>query len=1003
MASFNNPSLFIEKKYEEWQENLSEIYDVFVKERLSSPSLTVQWLPSTERKRGGRAPKRIGKLRLKQRLVIGSSNNDKDNHLKIASILFSEKRLKTHIDRMHSKPNLPTCFIKMGTQIKHPGIVNRARYMPQNPAVLATKSSNGDVYIYDVRKICSASKVKEPCDPKLKLKGLSAGGSGLSWNPNRKGYIVSCSINERTIRLWDINSKANKDGNDNSLNKFNRGHPLGVKDCSWHCLHSSLFGSSGKDKSIHIWDIRADCTKMPAITGTGHKSSVNCLSFNYFSDHLLATGSSDQTIAVWDLRKMKSPCHRIFWHQAEIFQLHWSPNNESILATSGDDERILVWDISAIGAHQTHEEAMEGPPELLFIHGGHFDNILDFSWNLTEPWLLSSVSQDNVIQVWQMANHIYDNKISKKSSRLKPSKPKELLKNLATPGSSKSLSQAHLDSTSFKSSKISEAMEPANIMEGSKSLESPIFPKSLSSAASTSTKDQKSAVKTCVSEEASDYLAIPGPSNALDLASDFLLPSDSPLHNAFPFVDELEMLLRPLPCLSPLSDLSFENSSPESSKQSTSMDLPKSSLSPLSKSSLEGSPQSVASLELPEFPTSMESPESLGSPSTPESVKSAVLSSSESPTPPKSAKAILLPYRFWPEKDPNSPIDTENTGNQEKHEAGAHSNLSDSSPDCQSSIPAPYEFSTFFTDSTTGIEALRSMPPSKTCWYSCQGYEYSSKCHICYYLRKLNEGDQLSSYDWKSPPMFFSPPHTFSPEATDTSNRPTFSEIQNLADDSQSADFKIPNPSIYSNDPITSDFQISGDCGKTQDFKTPSDVILFPGSQEPAKNPSHSETTASQVFQMLPEIHQSGDILEPLDSHETSDRKIMKDIKDYIEELIFLNFQTPPVSPASQNMITTEGVSVHPQDNQNIQEFQDECVSTINNINNPNILAVSDFHSIAENPSTSDILYFESRPQNQDSPTSRDVSVLSEVPPYQDLNKYPDSLEGADILDSPDV
>lgn len=38
---------------------------------------------------------------------------------------------------------------------------------------------------------------------------------------------------------------------------------------------------------------------------------------------------------------------------------------------SGTDRRLHVWDLSKIGEEQTAEDAEDGPPELLFIHGGH--------------------------------------------------------------------------------------------------------------------------------------------------------------------------------------------------------------------------------------------------------------------------------------------------------------------------------------------------------------------------------------------------------------------------------------------------------------------------------------------------------------------------------------------------------------------------------------------------------------------------------------------------------
>ena len=42
----------------------------------------------------------------------------------------------------------------------------------------------------------------------------------------------------------------------------------------------------------------------------------------------------------------------------------------------------------------------------LFMHGGHTNRISDFSWNMKDPWVLCSAAEDNLIQVWKVANAI---------------------------------------------------------------------------------------------------------------------------------------------------------------------------------------------------------------------------------------------------------------------------------------------------------------------------------------------------------------------------------------------------------------------------------------------------------------------------------------------------------------------------------------------------------------------------------------------------------------------
>ena len=122
--------------------------------RIPWPSLTVEWLPDLENIDGGRLK------RHKTLLGTQTSGNDKE-FVRIGSIDLPEQRLpngekvvpdlsKYDVERGEIGGYLILkliCKFTINQFIDHDGEVNRARYMPQNPSIVATISSNGKRHI----------------------------------------------------------------------------------------------------------------------------------------------------------------------------------------------------------------------------------------------------------------------------------------------------------------------------------------------------------------------------------------------------------------------------------------------------------------------------------------------------------------------------------------------------------------------------------------------------------------------------------------------------------------------------------------------------------------------------------------------------------------------------------------------------------------------------------------------------------------------------------------
>ncbi|XP_052191855.1 WD-40 repeat-containing protein MSI2 isoform X2 [Diospyros lotus] len=334
----------VEEEFAVWKKNTPFLYDLVICHPLEWPSLTVHWLPSPP------SPHPSDDAFALHKLVLGThTSDDFPNFLMVADAHIPRNPANFATDRPLDSA-IPK--VEIVQKIYVDGEVNRARCMPQNPSVVSAKTSGSEVYVFD----CGKHPMTEEggsCDPDVRLRGHEKEGYGLSWSPFKEGYLLSGS-NDCKICFWDVSAMPQ----DKVLN------------------------------AMHVYE-------------------VNYLSFNPYNEWIVATASSDTTVGLFDIRKLTTPLHIFSSHSEEVFQVEWDPNHETVLASSAGDRRLMVWDLNRIGDEQLEGEAEDGPPELLFSHGGHKAKISDFSWNKNEPWVISSVAEDNTLQVWEMAESIY--------------------------------------------------------------------------------------------------------------------------------------------------------------------------------------------------------------------------------------------------------------------------------------------------------------------------------------------------------------------------------------------------------------------------------------------------------------------------------------------------------------------------------------------------------------------------------------------------------------------
>lgn len=396
---------------------------------LEWPSLTCQWLPTV---------KNAGNTANEHSLLLGTHTDGAQNYLMVASCnlpkddavidnrtnkendgkeneleVMKNKAAASYDDEKkevggfgHASSNIGKIEIRM--KVKHQGEVNRARYMPQNHFFVATRGPSPELYVFDLSKHPSFPEDDSVFSPQVVCCGHQKEGYGMAWSKLKEGYLLSGS-EDTQLCLFDINAGAKsteKTGRQVKPISTFQGHTETVEDVDWHAKDPNMIVSVSDDKSIRIWDIR-ESSKAAHIVASAHEGDINCVSCNPINEMMFATGSSDKTVALWDFRNLKTRCQTLAGHTDEVYMVDWAPFNESILASCSADRRVGVWDLSRIGMEQSPEDAEDGPPELLFLHGGHTSKVSDFSWNMQDHWSIASVSEDNVLQVWHMAEEIY--------------------------------------------------------------------------------------------------------------------------------------------------------------------------------------------------------------------------------------------------------------------------------------------------------------------------------------------------------------------------------------------------------------------------------------------------------------------------------------------------------------------------------------------------------------------------------------------------------------------
>lgn len=379
----------IKDEYDLWRKNCRYMYEFVSETALTWPSLTVQWLPEHQ----------IGNV-IDAKLLLGTHTSGEDtNYLKLASTQlpnFQSKNIEGGAaPKVSSK-------IKITKKVENSSEINRARYMPQDPTIVATINGGGEIDFSDISKGVSVGHVTPHTD----------NGYGLSWNTLEKGYLLSSS-DDKSVALTDFGSIDKNNG----LIFKSEVHTDIVNDVKWHAFDKNIFGSVSDDERVLLFDMRSPEKPVSSYASVGSKG-INSLAFSPFSRNLLAIGNTNSNINLLDLRKLSSDgktglsLHTMMGHGDAITCLEFSPHRDGIVASGSQDRRVIIWDLSKIGEEQVQEDAEDGCPEIFMMHAGHTGAVTDLSWCPFVDWTLASVADDNIVHLWEISDSLVSDNVT---------------------------------------------------------------------------------------------------------------------------------------------------------------------------------------------------------------------------------------------------------------------------------------------------------------------------------------------------------------------------------------------------------------------------------------------------------------------------------------------------------------------------------------------------------------------------------------------------------------
>lgn len=314
----------------------------------------------------------------------------------------------------------------------HDGGVMAAQYMPGNPLLIASNSTDANTYLFDrstisptkepndkprescpypppqlteasteeqkvrhhkrMQEIRNATKEQEKWDSRmgkgqhvLQLRGNRDVAFGLSWCPVKDGCLAAGS-NGR-VAVWDV-AQTSRDAPrvvDPTL-KFEFKTP--INDTRFSILSPHMLWVTLADGGVARCDLREPSSRVLTSLQQTYKTAPISVALSPLNEHAVAIGGEDGVLYVFDERSPQTAVVSPQLHDGDVGSLDWSPFRDGTIVTGGQDGFCSIFDITA--------------NKQVFRHAAHTTPITDVRWCCQDEYAGMVTSCDSeTVTVWK--------------------------------------------------------------------------------------------------------------------------------------------------------------------------------------------------------------------------------------------------------------------------------------------------------------------------------------------------------------------------------------------------------------------------------------------------------------------------------------------------------------------------------------------------------------------------------------------------------------------------